>query len=126
VKVLTLSTTDSVKYGLGLTVLCGVKAGKTGEDQVLINPYLITGGHKTFSCTTRWQTRVGIYTMNRPEAAECLYALWSRRAVAVPLYDSLIPNAGAPQREIAITPSLICASTGKRKGTLCVREHGSC
>ncbi len=45
---------------------------------------------------TCWQMRVGIYTMNRPEAVECLYAIWSRRAVAVPLYDSLIPNAGAP------------------------------
>ncbi len=39
---MTLSTTDSVKYGLGLTALCGVKAGKAGEDQVLIARFSFT------------------------------------------------------------------------------------
>ena len=62
---------ECLKWGTGLKVLCEVVEGPTGMGQ----------------------HRVGIYSVNRPEAAQALTAVWSRRGVAVPLYDSLGANA---------------------------------
>jgi len=100
------SFSDSVKYGLGLKALCGLQSGKTGHDQ----------------------TRVGIYTMNRPEATECLFAIWSRRAVAVPLYDSLIPNAVAyivdhAELSVVMVEASKLANLIKGKGTKGTLKH---
>lgn len=39
------------------------------------------------------QARIGIYSMNRPEWIKCLMAAFSQRIVAVPLYDTLGPDA---------------------------------
>jgi len=62
---------DVLNLGRGLTSIFGFRPDKQGEGQV----------------------RIGIYTINRPEALESLLGVWSIRGVAVPLYDSLGTNA---------------------------------
>eukprot|EP00285_Hemiselmis_virescens_P006971 CAMPEP_0173389900 /NCGR_PEP_ID=MMETSP1356-20130122/13899_1 /TAXON_ID=77927 ORGANISM="Hemiselmis virescens, Strain PCC157" /NCGR_SAMPLE_ID=MMETSP1356 /ASSEMBLY_ACC=CAM_ASM_000847 /LENGTH=701 /DNA_ID=CAMNT_0014347181 /DNA_START=23 /DNA_END=2128 /DNA_ORIENTATION=+ len=64
---------DVVKIGAGMRGLCGLdsKASVRGEKQA----------------------RIGIYAINRPEWIKTLMAAFSQRIVAVPLYDTLGPDA---------------------------------
>mmetsp|Transcript_16852 Transcript_16852/g.42513 ORF Transcript_16852/g.42513 Transcript_16852/m.42513 type:complete len:811 (-) Transcript_16852:294-2726(-) len=59
------------KIAQGLTGVCGLTSQGQGPQQA----------------------RVGIYSINRPEWTKCLLAAMSQRIVAVPLYDTLGPNA---------------------------------
>ncbi|EKX35756.1 hypothetical protein GUITHDRAFT_160181, partial [Guillardia theta CCMP2712] len=63
---------DITRLGRGLVNLCSLDGtGKEGEQQ----------------------PRIGVYAINRSEWTKTLYAAWSFRIVAVPLYDTLMPNA---------------------------------
>eukprot|EP00285_Hemiselmis_virescens_P009398 CAMPEP_0173378912 /NCGR_PEP_ID=MMETSP1356-20130122/2019_1 /TAXON_ID=77927 ORGANISM="Hemiselmis virescens, Strain PCC157" /NCGR_SAMPLE_ID=MMETSP1356 /ASSEMBLY_ACC=CAM_ASM_000847 /LENGTH=695 /DNA_ID=CAMNT_0014332143 /DNA_START=57 /DNA_END=2144 /DNA_ORIENTATION=- len=61
----------SVEIGLGMVELCGLSFKSSGEGQA----------------------RLGIYTVNRPDALKMLMGAFSQRITACPLYDTLGPNA---------------------------------
>eukprot|EP00283_Hemiselmis_rufescens_P007943 CAMPEP_0173430042 /NCGR_PEP_ID=MMETSP1357-20121228/8569_1 /TAXON_ID=77926 /ORGANISM="Hemiselmis rufescens, Strain PCC563" /LENGTH=704 /DNA_ID=CAMNT_0014394313 /DNA_START=78 /DNA_END=2192 /DNA_ORIENTATION=+ len=64
---------DVVKIGAGMKGLCGLESKA--------------------SCKGDLQARIGIYAINRPEWIKTLMAAFSQRIVAVPLYDTLGPDA---------------------------------
>ena len=54
---------------------------------------LSVGEHLVKSCGLARGTKVGIYSMNRPEWTTAALALWSQGLVCVPLYDSVGSDA---------------------------------
>jgi len=62
---------EVLKIGAGLKGVCDLNSADAGEGQ----------------------SRIGIYSINRPEWIKTLFAAYSQRIVAVPLYDTLGPDA---------------------------------